>query len=279
MSDQLLLCEGKITVTTDEGIVVERAETDLHEMLRREAALPLRRAALPDGLKWIERRDGLMLVIHQSPPHVRQLRWIAPDSPELSGPGTTYRRVRLSLPYVLTFAMFYVHGESPTLSDGNELYFSNRPILGLDDPVCYPALLNLSKVPGHNRQRAWICTQHLRRRDADPWTSQLHDLLQHVWNGGFNQSSERHEGASWYQESHGVPRLHPVEEWDRASRENDAFALSVNWLPAPQSVGDIIEAMFLEHQTMTMPNFHRRARPPRRPGLIARFMNFAQKPS
>lgn len=276
MPDQLLISEGKVAVTTDEGIVVERAESDLHAMLRRDTALPVQGALFPDGLKWIERRDGLVLVIHQSPPHVRQLRWIAPDSPEICGPGTTYRQVRLSIPYSLTFALYYAHGESLELSDGNELYFSNRPITHLGDRVCYPALLNISKIAGHDRQRAWICTQHLQRRPGSSWTSQLHELLQHVWNGGFNRSSERHEGASWYQESHGVPRLHPVEDWDRASRENDAFGLSVNWLPAPQSVGEIIEAMFIEQETMPAPNFHRRRRQ-RWPGLIARFLNFAQK--
>jgi hypothetical protein len=277
MSDQLLIHDGKVTVTTDEGVVVEREESDLHAMFRRETSLPMQGVAFPDGLKWIERRDGHLLVVHQSPPHVRQVRWIAPDSPERCGPGTTYRHVRLSVPYSLAFAMYYAHGDTLVLTDGNELYFSNRPVTSLADHVCYPALLNISKVPGQNRQRAWICTQHLRRRGMSTWTAQLHDLLEHVWNGGFNQSSERHEGASWYQESHSVPRLHPIEEWDRASRENDAFGLSVNWLPAPQSVGEIVEAMFTEQQTIPMPSFIRR-QPQRIPNLIARFLSFAQKP-
>jgi len=276
MSDQLLIHDGKVTVTTAEGVVVERAESDFRDMLRREAVAPAQGALFPDGLKWIERRDGLVLVVHESPPHVRRLRWIAPDSPERCGPGTTYRHVRLSLPHSVIFAMYYAHGDTLVLSDANELYFSNRPILNQSDRVCYPALLNLSKIPGHNRQRAWICTQHLRRRSTSSWTTQLHDLWEHTWNGAFNDSSMKHEGADWYHESHAVPRLHPVEEWDRASRENDAFALTVPWLPVPQTVGEIVEAMFAEQQTLPMPSFHRR-HAPKSPSLIARFLSFAQK--
>src|SRR5207302_4525459 len=96
---QLSIQNGKVMLTTDEGQQVERPEAQLVEMLRREILPPLNGTALPDGVKFLEWREPFMLLVHQLPPHVRQFRWIANDSPSRFGPGTKYRKVRLSIPY------------------------------------------------------------------------------------------------------------------------------------------------------------------------------------
>src|SRR5262249_15799254 len=198
MADQLTIQKGKVVLTTEEGQRLERPEGQLVAMLRGEVLPPLRGSALPDGVKFTEWRPPLLLIVHQLPPHVRQMRWIANDSPVRFGPGTVYRKVRLSIPYAITFALYAPPGEGLFLMGKHELYFRNEPLRLKSDRVGYAALLNVSRIAGPLRERAWICTQYLDWTRAEDWTGQLQALLEHTWNGGFNLSSEDHEGASWY---------------------------------------------------------------------------------
>jgi hypothetical protein len=271
VGDQLTVQNGKVLLTTEEGQRVERPEADLLEMLRGEFVPPLGETALPDGVKFYEWRPPLLLVVHQLPPHVRQVRWIANDSPEEFGPGTVYRKVRLSIPYAVTFALYGLQNGRLFLVGNNELYFRNGPLRCRADRLGYPALLNVSRIPAPKRERAWICTQYIEWAPEADWAGQLQALLEHTWNGGFNLSSEHHEGASWYGASRGVHRdLHPVERWEKATAANDAFALGVPWKPAPLSVGKVMECLFEEHgQAM---RGTRRKKPP---GLASRFMTYA----
>jgi hypothetical protein len=277
MTDQLTIQKGKVVLVTEEGQRLERPEADLVQMLRGEFLPPFHGAALPDGVKFYEWRPPLLLVVHQLPPHVRQFRWIANDSKVRYGPGTKYRKVRLSIPYAVTFALYVQHGDRLILAGNNELYFRNEPLRARTDRLGYPALLNISRIPTGKRERAWICTQYLACRPDADWTGQLQALLDHTWNGGFNLSSEDHEGASWYSASKGVhPDLHPVEKWEKASEANDAFALGVPWNPVPLTVAEIAESIFEENQQL-MSLAPGPARRKKAPGLISRFMNFVLK--
>jgi hypothetical protein len=246
-------------------------------MLRHEYLPPLNGTAFPDGIKFHEWRDPFLLVVHQTPPHVRQMRWIANDSPKRFGPGTKYRKVRLSIPYSITFAIFCHQGTGLFIGGGNELYFRNEPLRSRDDNLCFPALLNISRIKTPKRDRAWICTQYLRWAPDADWTRQLHALLDHTWNGGFNLSSEDHEGASWYGESKGVHAdLHPVEKWEAASKANDAFALGLSWKKSPHTVGELMDIMLEEHHAgLAIAAGRQPAK--KKPSLVQRFLNYAQK--
>jgi hypothetical protein len=280
MSDQMLIKDGKIYLTTEEGQKLEQPETQLEEMFRSECLPPLNGAALPDGIKFYEWRPPYFLVVHQLPPHVRQFRWIANDSPARFGPETKYRKVRLSVPYSIVFALYFQQGDRLFISDQNELYFRNEPLRGKDDRLCYPALLNISRIPLGKRDQAWVCTQYLGHRSEGSWIDQLQFLLDHVWNGGFNLSSEDHEGASWYGCSKGIhPDLHPVEKWEKATAGNDAFALSVPWKPAPMNVEEVMENILENHllgQRLAFGATKAAAKPL---GVVNRFLNFAVKPA
>jgi hypothetical protein len=278
MSDQLTIEKGKVVITTEEGQRVERPEGQLLEMLRGEFVPPLRDAALPDGVKFYDWRPPYLVVVHQQPPHVRQFRWIANDSPVPFGPGTKYRKVRLSIPYAVTFAVYAQQNDNLFLIGNNELYFRNEPLRGRNDRLGYAALLNVSRIPTGKRDRAWICTQYLRWPPDADWTVQLQALLDHTWNGGFNRSSEAHEGASWYGASQGVhPDLHPVERWEKASAANDAFALGVPWKPAPLTVAQIIDSLFEEHQQAAAGRPVKLPRGKKPAGLVGRFLNFVAR--
>lgn len=247
MSDKLEITNGSVVLTTEEGHRVERPDVDLVQMMADELVPPLGEVALPDGLKFFKWRRPFLAVVHQLPPHVRQLRWIDNDSPKMFGPGTKYRSVEISIPYSVVIATFNQRGNNLSLTSHNELYFRNEPLHTLSDKLGFPALLNISKIDAPGRTRSWICTQKLRTNRAAAWTQQLSDLLDHTWNGAFNLSSEHHEGASWYGESQGIhDQLHPIEAWEQASKADKAFALKVCWKPASATIGELMDAMIAE---------------------------------
>lgn len=277
MPDKLIIQNNKATVTTPEGQTVERDESMLVDMLRGELLPPLGNVALPDGVKFVEWRPPFLGIVHQLPAHVRCLRWIHGNSPKQFGPGTAYRSVRISIPYAITFAVYYAHGQSLAISGHNELYFRTSPLRSREDSLCYPSLLNISAIKTPTRTRAWICTQYLSSPPNSDWTMQLASLLDHTWNGGFNMSSEHHEGRSWYGESKVAHKeLHPIEKWVKATEKDEAFALSVPWKPAPMNVGQLLDAMMTEcRQT---PNPLQPFVAPSKPStsIVQRFLNFAQ---
>jgi len=268
MPDELIVHKGQVVLRTEEGRELSRPEEQLLAMLRAELVPPWNGRALPDGVKFYDWRPPWFVVVHQSPPHVRQLRWIAPDSPVPYGEGVVYRKVRLSLPYAIALAVYEHVGDALCLSQTNELYFRNEPLRSRDDGLCFPALLNISRIETPLREKAWICTQYLDYDPTADWSEQLQSLLEHAWNGGFNLSSENHEGASWFGLSEGAhPDLHSVENWERASAADDAFALTVPWRPSLLSLGQVIDCIFEEC----------RQGPGKPPDLPARFLNFAQR--
>lgn len=275
MSDTLLFQNGQVTLTTEEGARLTHSAAELEEMFRGRFVPPLCGRALPDGVKFIEWREPRLVVVHQTPPCVRRLRWLAADSPAPFGPGAVYRHVEVSLPYAVTGAVFDAVGDRLQLSRQNELYFVNRPLRSRDDPLCFPALLNISRVWRGTREATWICTQHLQLTPEMDWPTQLDALLRHTFDGSFNLSSEHHEGASFYTVSAGLEGLSPVEEWVRRSRDNPTFGLGVNWLPAPVTVGALMDQLLMAPAPATGA-----AGVPPYPGefhLIPRFLNFLQR--
>ena len=81
MSDQISIQDGLAGLTTEEGRSIKRPEWELEDMIRQETLPPLNGIALPDGVKFMEWKDPYLILVHQMPPHLRQLRWITEDSP------------------------------------------------------------------------------------------------------------------------------------------------------------------------------------------------------
>jgi len=230
-------------------VVVTEPEGALHRMPFGQAVSVLvprwfGECVWPDGVKLVRELARGAIVVHQTPARVHSLEWIAEDSPVEFGAGVRYRRVRLALPYVLVLAVYTVDRTgSLQLSMLNECMFANAPLRSMDDPLFLPALLNISKFEGHNGLGtiAWLCTQHLDRQFRgipDPATrarAGLDALVGHLFQGGFNRSSEHNEGASWFAETvaAGVDeRVASVEAWEAATRDDPLFATEVEWLPS-----------------------------------------------
>jgi hypothetical protein len=214
-----------------------------------------RGAVLPDGVKCMLPMAGGCILVHQTTPRVYNFRWIAPDSRAEYGRGTRYQQVRLALPYLIVLAVFErARGDLPRLSQRNECFFSNEPVdlKGLDTEMCYPALLNCSRLPDKPElPLSWICTQHLPPSECargqtleQSLRMGLDALLRHLLESGFNRSSEHHELNSWFSETvtAGVdPRIASVRDWERATAEDPLFVLEVPWLRTGLSLGKIAD--------------------------------------
>jgi hypothetical protein len=206
----------------------------------------------PDGVKLVWEMTHGAIAVHQTPTRVHNLHWIAADSEEDFGRGTKYRRVRVALPYVVVLAVYRVaKNGSLQLTGANECFFANAPLSSMDDPLSYPALLNVSKMPGEKGTvpLAWICSQHLDRsfekqsHVGERSRSALVALLRHLFEDSFNRSSEHHEGASWFGEtmkSGCDERLASVEDWERATTEDPLFPTEVQWIPTDMTLGQVL---------------------------------------
>jgi hypothetical protein len=244
----------EVQAALPEGVT---ASMKLESLLERiHAGVPDSRGAiLPDGVKCVLPMGNGCIVVHQTPPRVYNFRWITADSRAEYGPGTSYRQVKLALPYLIVLAVFErARGGLPQLSSRNECFFVNEPldVKGLETGLCYPALLNCSRFPdGPRHPLSWICTQHLppsefaRAKNLEQSLRMgLQALLHHLLETGFNRSSEHHELNSWFAESVARridPRIASVEAWERATAEDPLFVLEVPWIPTGHSLAQVTE--------------------------------------
>jgi hypothetical protein len=218
-----------------------------------EAACPrrldTRGVVMPDGFRLAYPTGPFTVWVHEVSPRVCQFKWIAKDSPRKFGTGTTYRMVRVGLPYVIVLAVY----EGSVLSDSNECFFRTRPLADENDELFYPALLNCSKfVPPEGKPLSWICTQKLDRSRfmgiADParrMRGGLGALLHCLFDTGFNYSSEHHEASSWFTESNKVDRrVSTIEKWEQATGKDPLFVLDVPWLKTGLSLKQVVERIF-----------------------------------
>ena len=119
---------------------------------------------LPDGMKAVRSEGPITVVVHETPPQVYSLKWIAGDSMVPFGNGAKYRTVRIALPYLVTLLVFRNGSATQPLilSELNECFFRVAPLESFEDELLFPALLNCSKfTPPEGRPLSWICTQHL----------------------------------------------------------------------------------------------------------------------
>lgn len=240
-----------VSATSPEGQTKEM-KLDKFAKLLAPPALSTDGVILPDGVKAIIPGNQLTIVVHQTPPRMWCLKWIASDSPQKYGAGTKYRKVTIALPYVIVMALF----SKERLTANSEAFFTTKPLTSLDNELLAPALLNCSKWPpseyeSRNRMTSWICVQNLPfgKVAAKDRNSQIHlglkELLRCLFETGFNLSSESHEGSSWFTESAKVDkRIETIEAWEKASAKDPLFVLDVPWIPVKKSVSEMAARMF-----------------------------------
>jgi len=217
-------------------------------------------AILPSGIKSVLSRGSITLWVWEQPPRVHKLSWIAKDSPKPFGRGTTYRDVRIALPYLIIVAVFNRDNNGlPELVHQDECFFRNSPLKSLDDELLYPGLLNCSKFRVFQVENgsplSWICTQNLKTtklmnspKPGDRFQAGFEAVRYCLLETSFNLSSEHHEGNSWYSESKKVdPRIATIEDWEENTQKDPLFVLDVPWIPTKHSVRQLSERIFKKH--------------------------------
>ena len=245
--------------SVDESVSPYYVRMTVEELVSRLGGddVDTRDVVLPDGVKAVLGFGSVTVYVVQVPPRLHRLSWITDDSPADhpgdSPEGVRYEEVTLALPYVVVLAAFQrARNGEWYLSDANECFFRNDCLKSLDDRLCYPALLNVSKFsPSDGKPLAWLCTQYLDRRKLRRERNEnrrargsIEALLQTLFGTGFNRSSERHEMASWFGESRKVdPRISTVQCWQEASRDDPLFVLDVPWLDTGKTVRQVAARM------------------------------------
>lgn len=215
------------------------AEVSLDAFVREIAVASDRRPGLgilPPRVRFCcERRDATAVVIEVEP-QARTVNWLTDKSRVPFGRGAQYQRYFLSFPYIELLIVF----RAGALTGYQQLYYRNAP-LGEDQSLLLPNLYNVAE--GHG-QRCWLCLQHLREASGLPWPKKIDAIVDHVFCASFNQSSERHEGNSYWTSTKGVdPRVQSLEAWEKATRENRRFALEVPWKPAGETATEVLMGM------------------------------------
>jgi hypothetical protein len=254
---EVVTIEGdRVTALSREG---QTASIPLADLLRRMTPprMGTGGVVIPDGVKLILSKGDFTIWVHETPPRVFHLKWIAPDSASPHGREAKYRTVRMALPYVVLFGVFGpVLASERGLTHANECFFATRPVTSLADPLLYPALLNCSKFePPDGKPLSWICTQYIDVAGlaaGDDVNSRMRNglraLLRCLFETGFNYSSEQHEHSSWFTESARVdPRVASVEAWEAATAKDANFVLDVPWIPVGLSIGQVAERIFENH--------------------------------
>lgn len=205
------------------------------------------------GVKAVLSQGPMTLVVWEKPPHIARLSWIRSDSPRPYGGGTTYRNVRIALPYLVIMAMFIRcnNGRLALQIESNECFFRNEPLRSLDDELSYPALLNCSVMRGDHSPLAWICTQYLKAKpakrldDGGLLAAGLEAVRYCLLETSFNLSSEHHEGNSWFGVSRTkIKEVSSVEKWEEETKADPLFAIRVPWLPTKHTVAQFAERTF-----------------------------------
>ncbi len=194
--------------------------------------------AIPEGVRFIRRRGEVVVLVIEEKPQMRTVRWLADNSPVPYGQGAVYRTARLAFPFLVLVVTLY----GGALTGYQQCFYRTAPVQRLDDPLFFPNLYNVAK--GY-RQLCWLCLVNMKKNlSALSWEEKVREIRTHLWGAGFNQSSEVHEGMSYWQAMRHVdPRLRSLAVWEEESKKAPFFPLTVKWQPVGKTVGEVVDEM------------------------------------
>jgi hypothetical protein len=194
---------------------------------------------LPDGVRYLRHRGHATVVVLELSPQVRQVRWIAARSSQPFGAGARYEGITLAFPYIVIVVLF----SNGCLSGYQQLFYRTEAIASERDALYLPNLLNVADGYG---QKCWLCLANMEDVSRLPWNRKVQRVVEHVWEAGFNRSSEHHEGNSYWQqmsEANLDPRISSLESWEKATKADPFFMLDIKWRPAGLTVKQAVDAM------------------------------------
>lgn len=198
---------------------------------------------LPPRSKWVVEYGSLTVVICELDPQVRRLR----VAREGRGPSAHYEEMVLATPFVVLKLPFW-HGG---ILDTCELFYRNSPLTSINDKLYRSNLLNIS--PNARRCDDWVCTQYLRhvmeqeRTNRTSINAQCDAAVRHIFDSGFNRSSDQAEGMSAFkfcQENLNDTRVTDFDNWKAETAKDPAFILGVKWFDIGATVRSVIDKQF-----------------------------------
>jgi len=246
-AEQVILKEKTAALHMSGGTVKEIPSKQLVETVQEYGLRGLSPEALPDNVKWKVECGPLSIYILELKPDLRSICWISPKSRADLGPKASYDQYRLATPFIVLKVPFLGGMIQPRC----ELFYRNQPLRRLEDELYWCNLLNVS--PNSYHCTAWICTQYLGKElhlvpgmpaQRPGILRQLDALVTHLWGGGFNRSSEHHEGQSCFSKAvqDGLdPRVTSVDRWQKESLKDPNFVLKVAWKPTGLTVGSLLD--------------------------------------
>lgn len=195
---------------------------------------------IPDSVRYVHTRETATLAVVELAPQVRQVRWVADDSPARHGDGTCYDSVNLAFPFIILLVLF----RDGILSGFQQLFYRTRPLSSEQDELFLPNLLNCAMAYGFV---SVFCLRKLDNIAGRPLGHQIGKVIEHLWDAGFNESMNAH-GSYWerMREENLDPRISSVESWERATEEDPLFMTKISWRNAGVSLRDAIEGMFAQ---------------------------------
>lgn len=204
-----------VRVTSGKGTALLPKE-EFGKIVQSQTAIP-DSFGIPPGVVGLWYNRPNLVILHEQPPRVFECRWIAPNSPSGYGSGTTYRQRTLSWPWIYSITHLS-RARNGYLFCNMEAYGRTQKLHSLDDVIQGAPMLNNSVVAGHG----WVCTQYLKARESASWPEILDQAIEHMWYGGFNLSSEGHEGESWYGRCLDEDERFEIDSWEKSSKSPGA---------------------------------------------------------
>jgi hypothetical protein len=204
---------------------------------------------LPDGVKWLVRCGNLVIAIVQLTPQAHWIKWLSATSPARYGPKAKYQERRLSMPHLIFKVPFLGRHLVPRI----EVFYRNdrlRLIDGEGGALCWPNLYNVS-VHAYGCT-SWFCSQNLPEAQRPLGLEEgLGAVTHHFFGGGFNASSEHHEGESTFglcARMNIDPRVTDVARWEAETQRDPNFVREVNWKPTGLTVKSLVERELAFHR-------------------------------
>ncbi|MFQ5657260.1 MAG: hypothetical protein ACE5G5_06940 [Candidatus Methylomirabilales bacterium] len=218
MQDEYLEIHGDVVRTlrrASDGSALSNREVRLADFLQSLTArlstgkaLPL----LPIGARWALLRGQDAVFAIEEPPQERRITWWDGD-----GSGTEHW---LAFPYVIYLVLFH-RGSFEEM----RLYYRTGPLRTERDELFMANLWNVSAGESplaHGR----VCLRGRPPFEDLTVAGQVQTAIEFFWGTGFNREVEE----NCFERSRDAdPRIASLEAWERASREDPLFPLTVHW--------------------------------------------------
>lgn len=249
MSGELItIQEREARITGGDGGEVRADLGRFVDALRRASITGLDEQPLPGHLAWKVDAGHVTVCVLEIEPALRRMEVITADSPAPFGAEARYAPRRLATPYIILKVPFVRGSVVPRC----ELFYRNEPLRSINDPLYWSNLFNVS--PHAYSCKAWLCTQYLSTERTTPGINgAMHGIINHTFGGGWNRSSEAHEGASCFSKAATEkidPRVTNVDQWEQESIKDPRFVLGVKWRPVGLTVKQLIEAELSLHRVV-----------------------------